>query len=340
MKSETKCPKTFATTVRLQTNANYATRARVLAVPDMLPNSKYRFADEIRLFREVLKAAFGEETLLLNACRGRFKPELLVTVFIGLWPKRYRPKIVMYGDMFQQTPGLRGKVERTIMKLADRSIIRYVVITAAEQDIFPQIWGIDKAKMRICPYFLDKTRHDTPIKTTSQGLHIFAGGNSFRNFEPLIDAARRLPEHEFVLCTSSLADRTDLPSNVKAGLVPRDQYVKLISTAAVVVVPLQTGLHRIAGLQTCLDAMWSKKPTIVSDALGVREYVDDRETGLIVDGTPESYVEAIQWVLDPSHHEEVEHMCERAHNVLRDQFTLENHIDHLLAVTDEVIGQF
>ncbi|MCB0208061.1 MAG: glycosyltransferase family 4 protein [Anaerolineae bacterium] len=339
MESQIQYLKKFATTVRLHTNPNYAAHARVLAVPDMLPNSKYRSSDELRLFGEVFKAAFGEKTLLLNACRGRFKPELCVTVLIGLWPKRFRPKVVMYGDMFQQTSGLRGKIERMIMKLADRSIMRYVVITAAERDVFPKIWGIDKTKMRVCPYFLEQKRHSNGAMTLPTGQHIFAGGNSFRNFEPLIEAARQLPQYEFVLCTSALNDRTDLPPNIKAGLVPHDQYVKLISTAAAVVVPLKTGMHRIAGLQTCFDAMWAKKPTIVTEALGVREYIDDHKTGMIVDGSPESYAEAIRWVLDPNHRKEVEQMCEQAHTILRDQYTLDNHIDQLLAVMDEVIEQ-
>ncbi|MCB0193547.1 MAG: glycosyltransferase family 4 protein [Anaerolineae bacterium] len=339
MQNQTQYLKKFATTVRLQTNSDYAAQARVLAVPDMLPNSKYRSSDELRLFREVLKAAFGEKTLLLNACRGRFKPELCATVLLNLWPKRYRPKVVMYGDMFQQTPGLQGKIERVIMKVADRAIMRYVVITAAESDVFPQVWGIDKTKMRVCPYFLEQKRHDKGTMTLPKGQHIFAGGNSFRNFEPLIEAARQLPEYEFVLCTSRLKDRTDLPCNVKAGLVSHEQYVKLISTAAAVVIPLKTGMHRVAGLQTCFDAMWAKKPTIVTEALGVREYIDHRKTGMIVDGSPQSYAAAIRWVLDPGNQEAVAHMCEQAHAILRDQYTLDNHIDHLLAVIDEVIEQ-
>ncbi len=46
------------------------------------------------------------------------------------------------------------------------------------------------------------------------------GGDSFRDYEAVLAAARQLPEVRFVLCTTRLAGRDDLPENVEASPVP------------------------------------------------------------------------------------------------------------------------
>ena len=329
-------PQKFATTVRLQANPCYANRAKVLPIPDMLPTSKYRLVDEWRIFSAVIGALFRDDVLLINACRGRFKPELMATILAGFLPKTRRPKIVLYGDMFQPSGDFRYQVERLLMWLADRATQRYVLLTEAEREAFSHIWDIDKGKVEVCPYYLAPGRH-TATTPNVDGQHIFAGGNSFRNYNPLIEAARELPQYQFILCTPLLDGRRDLPANVRAGLVSRQEYVQLIDTAAAVVIPLQTGLKRIAGLQTCFDSMWLKKPTIISDALGINEYVENGRTGLVVAGSPQSYVDSIEWVMDPNNRQSIETMCEAAHKTIKEQYTLANHVHHLLTIMNEVM---
>lgn len=326
---------TFTTTVRLQADADYAAHANVLPIPDMLPSSRYRLQDELRLFILVIRAALRARVLLVNGCRGRFKPELLAVLLSRLLPGRYRPRVVLYGDMFHQHRGLRGALQRLALRLVDQVIDRYVVITEAESQLFPQLWRVDPQKMRVCPYFLETARHPS-AQAGAAGDHIFAGGNSFRNYEPLLAAARRLPAYQFILCTGRLNGRTDLPPNVTASLVTHQRYVELIETAAAVIIPLQTDLHRVAGLQTALDALWLRKPTIITDALGVREYVQHHQTGLVVDGTVGGYVDAIRWIMHPANANAVRQMGQQARASLEEQFTLHNHVQRLLTVIAEV----
>ena len=84
----------------------------------------------------------------------------------------------------------------------------------------------------------------------------------------------------FVLCTTRLAGRDDLPANVEAGPVPFARFVELMLSAAVVLVPLHKELHRITGTMTYLESMWLKKFTVVPDALAVREYIEDNVPGV------------------------------------------------------------
>ena len=333
-------PLSFASTVSGWGDPRFAARARPIPVPDRLnkvPRGKFRLADEAALFWRVLRTARQERVLLLFSSRGYLKPELLATAVIGLWPRRKRPVIIFYGEMYEPDTGLRGVIEPLVMKLADRAVFRFAVHSQAEIPVFARLWGIDPGKIRACSFFNKNARPGVSVPAKPRGQHIFAGGTSFRDYEPLLEAARLLPDHEFVIATNRLDGRSDLPPNVKTGLVPPAEFDRLIDTAAAVVVPLRQDVHRIIGMLTYLQAMWAKKPTIVSDTLGVREYVEDGQTGIIVNGSPESYVAAIQWVLDPANDGRVHQMCEAAHVAVGQQFTIETHVTRLLAIVDEAL---
>ncbi len=333
---------TFATTIGSRRHPAYEARARMIPVPprlDMHPKSKFHLSDEIKLFVNVLRAALHEQTLLLFSSRGRLKPELLAIAVIALWPKKLRPTIVLYGEMYEPNSGIRFVFERWLMKLADRVVARYAVHSRAERNIFASVWGIDPAKIRLAHVFYNSGRRDAVAPAGAGGSHIFAGGNSLRDYEPLLAAARQLPDHQFIISTTLLEGRQDLPPNVKTGMVKHDEFVHLMRTAAAVVVPLRKGLRRAAGMLTYMEAMWLKKPVIISDALAVDEYIQNGETGLVVDGSAEGYVKALRWVLDPANAEAAAQLGDNAHAAIRDKFSLDQYTSEILAVMDEVMAQ-
>lgn len=58
--------------------------------------------------------------------------------------------------------------------------------------------------------------------------------------------------------------------------------------------------RRSAGQASYLNAIALGKPVVVTDAPGVRDYVDHRRTGLIVPpGDPIALREAVNWTLAP-----------------------------------------
>jgi starch synthase len=70
---------------------------------------------------------------------------------------------------------------------------------------------------------------------------------------------------------------------------------------------------RAAGLDVYLKAMALGKLVIVSDATAVREYVEDRVTGLVVPPEdPAALAEAIRWARDPANAAEVDAIRLRA----------------------------
>lgn len=330
----------FATTfVEGFNDPRFATCARKIEVPiklDSLSKREFRFFDEVKLFTRVIRAAFQDKLLLLFSSRGRLRPELMAIISIGLIPKKNRPKIALYGEMFEPNHGARHLLERIIMKLVDRVVDRYILFSSDELDVFPATWGATQEKIRICNQFYFPPDQSAVRSKLPQSDHVFAGGNSFRNYNAFMEAAAQLPKHEFQICTTKIDPNENIPPNIKIGWPPIQEYLKLIDTAAAVVIPIQMGLKRTAGLLTCFESMWLEKTIIVPRALGMEDYIKNKVTGLLVDGSPESYVQAINWVLDPKNKNEVREMGKAAHKSVVEQFTLSNYVDGIYAVMDEL----
>ncbi len=320
----------FATTLDYG-GRRWRTRARLLSA---LPRD-HRPLDELRQFIRVLRAVRAERLVLLDSSTGRYQPDFLAGVVLGAltWGRRRRA-VVMYGDLWQPDDGLRGRVERVLVKMADRAVVRYAALSTDEIEVFPQTWGVGRGKVRFTPYFATLTAAELAEPAPSQGDYVFAGGNSHRDYDTLVQAARLLPDHHFVIATH-LLDGQDLPDNVTAGSVPHAEFVRLLRGARAVVVPLISGLRRSTGHQTYLNAMLLGKPTIVTDTLGVRDHVQPGETALVVQGEADAYAEAVAWTFDPDNQDAVERLCAAAQRDVSERFTFDRHVEALLAIVDE-----
>jgi glycosyltransferase involved in cell wall biosynthesis len=290
--------------------------------------------DEVRHFVGMLRGSLQAEVVLLQAHTGRFQPDLLVAVVLGLLPARRRPVVVLMGAMWQRDPGWRGLVQQTLVRRADRAVTLYAVQSSEELESFPATWRIPAGKTRLCLYFAT-THQDEPGPWAQDCRHVFSGGDSHRDYDALLEVARHLPDRPLVLATSLLDGRRDLPANVTAGRVAPAEYDDLMRSSAAVVIPMTGGLTRAAGQQTYLNAMFFERPTIVRDSLGVRDHIRDGITGHVVDGSVDGYVRALRAVLDDRRAEEVRRMCRAAAGDVRKRFSFTAHTDRLLEIIDE-----
>lgn len=298
----------FASTLNFNIWGN---RVRVLDVP-YRGSRPYRARDEVTVLLSILKAARQERALLLNSSSGNFYPDVLACVLLGLLPRSLRPRIAIMGDMWEPNSGLRGFLERIIVKLADRSIDRYLVMTTEEMNVFPKLWGVDGRKLRHCPYYYSVTDAELADIPIAEGGYVFAGGDSARDYRPVIAAARSFPDIEFILATHWKSP-SPLPTNVRLGPTSHKDFIRLMRNAQVVIVPIQQGLRRSVGQQTYLNSMYMRRPTIVADGFGVRDHIEDSWDALITDGTERGYVAALDWLFAPENAEKVAAMTERAH---------------------------
>jgi hypothetical protein len=207
--------------------------------------------------------------------------------------------------------------------------VHFCVLSSIELDTFPRFWGIPSCRVHktlFCWTIDDLQR--APEKIDG----IFAGGNSLRDYRALVGAARGIDER--VTIATGLAPAS-APANVSIGELSPSEYFRQFRRAKIVVVPLMRDTVRTAGQQTYLNAMVLGKPVVVTDSPGVRDYISDGETGIIVPPeNPQALAEALRWILDPDNQAAVEEMCARAKDVALARFSPAAYLDRLLATAE------
>ena len=276
----------------------------------------------------------GDDVVLYSACPHQL--DLVALLLARLLVPGRIGTVVFTGDMWEPGSGYRVALVRRLLQFLDRCVAAWVVHSADDAKTFDQVWEIDGGKVHVAPYGVTADwgnfparRHDRP--------YVFVGGNSQRDFEPVLEAARLLPDVDFVVATTML-DGQALPSNVQLTAVDRSTYQAAIRSSALTLVPLRKGLARSAGQQTYLNAMRLGTVVAVVGGPGVHEHVVDGVDGRIVDGTAKGYVDVIRWVLNADNASEVRAMREAAVRSAEDQ-PFDLHVTGILNVLDRAIGQ-
>jgi len=289
------------------------------------------------MVRSLIRESRSYSALVLNGSGSPYD-QMFAAALVA---RRRRPPIVMFADCVW---GLGGSAKRLLVRSALRALdgpdVHYCVHSHAQRERFPALWGLDAERVHVTRYYYTLSEEELAQPTTRNGS-VFAGGDSHRDYGPLIEAAREVTA-PLLIATSRLsgAERARLPDNVRApGRLPHDRYVDQMRNASVVVVALESRDDRSAGEQTYLNAMVLGKPVIVVDTMGVREYVSDGETGLVVPGRdPAALAAALTWTLDPSNETAVARMTERARAVAFGQYGPDHYVAGLLGALDEVLG--
>lgn len=290
---------------------------------------------QVRVLTRILRKGVRRRPMVLYSSWGALKPDLLACVLMSYWPASARPPVVLVGEMWQPTSGWRSVVERWMVRRADRAVDGFLVPSRAEAALLPQTWPVTPGKVQACAFYFFPQQHGLTSVPTTRGDDVFAGGDSFRDYAPLLEAARRLPDVRFRLATRQYRpDDPALPPNVSVENVRYAEYPRLMEEAGAVVVPLQRDLRRSAGMLTYLMAMWLGKPTIVSDSVAVREYVEDGVSGLVVDGSAESYARAVAWVLEPANEGHVDAMGAAAHRLVNTEYRWDQYVSRIMAALD------
>jgi glycosyltransferase involved in cell wall biosynthesis len=232
-------------------------------------------------------------------------------------------------------------LERAASRIGLRAMegpdVFYCVLSSAERELFPRTWRVDSRRVFFTPYH-HTLRADELAQPAPDGYGVFAGGDSMRDYGPLIEAAQGVPA-DVTLATRdpSILRYPQLPPNVRAGPVPPGRFLEAMRAARVVVVPLIDG-ERSAGQQTYLNAMAMGKIVVATDTPGVRDYVTHGTTGLVVPpGDAVAMADALRWALEPANEAEAREMRARARDVVRDEFTPDRYVARVLGVVASVL---
>jgi glycosyltransferase involved in cell wall biosynthesis len=245
------------------------------------------------------------------------------------------PAIVVADSTWKAAGGLDTVVNRVGIRMIDGPRTTFVVISSFEAERFAGTWRLRSSRVRFLPWAV--TIKDD-LESTDNG-RVFAGGNSLRDYGPLIAAASDIGAP--VDIATSVVTREELggaaAANLTVGPHPQAEYDAMLRAAAVVVVPLQARGDRSSGQTTYVNAMARGKAIVVTDTPGVRDYIHDGDTGVIVaPGDADAMAQAVRRLLDDP--AERARIGRRAREHALDQFTLTHYAARLLEVVDETLA--
>jgi hypothetical protein len=299
--------------------------------------------------RAFLRMSRGRAAVIVRGTvsfRERYR-DLLGASLLRLRAGRRRPIVVISDATIE--PGSRalaGRVpplvarllspaSRLLVRLVDGPHVRWCVLSTEELRSFPATWKVDPSRVVFTP-FQHTLWHDGENEPVTDDGFVFAGGNSLRDYPLLIDAVRDLPVP--VRIATSWRPDSPPPPHVEIGTVPHEEFLALLRSCAVVVVPLVESV-RSTGQQTYLNAMVLGKPVIVTQAPGVRDHIDDGVTGVIVPRDAAVLRAAIADALDPANSDRYAEMGARARADVLARFTERHYRARLLAVAGLPAGK-
>lgn len=227
-----------------------------------------------------------------------------VVISDAIWEPRSRKLEVLLPMLGRLVP----RVAPRILHLLDSPHVIYGVLSTYEQEQFAQQWKVSPNRVAFTGFThtLFGGGENLP---THDGGYLFAGGDSLRDYPLLEQALGRLDGTPTVVASGWSPERT-VPG-LTCSRVEHTRFVELLTGCRASVVPIRTST-RSTGQQTYLNAMVLAKPVVVTDAPGVRDYIIDGETGLVVPPRADALAEAIAWVMDPDNANETAALGARA----------------------------
>jgi glycosyltransferase involved in cell wall biosynthesis len=318
---------------RIVSTLHYPRRRQWVAGVHMIDEGLPRTA----VVRELLAESKRCDAIILDGSIGirAGNPDLAAAALIAR--RRRRPGVVLAECNWKPGSSLDRLVRRAGMRLIDRAISIFCVVSSHEKEAFPRTWSIDPERVVFTPFYYTLSEEELAAGT-SEGGGVFSGGNPMRDYGTLVDAVRDL-DVAVTIATSrrEVVGRNDLPATVSAGRIPHDEYVSRLRAANVVVIPLQPVTLRSGGEQTYLNAMALGKLVIVSDSPGARDYIEPGVSGILVPpADPAALRDAIDWALDPANRDEARRIGAAAREAALGRFGPDAWVDRLLELGERV----
>jgi hypothetical protein len=228
----------------------------------------------------------------------------------------------------------RGK--RAAMRLIDGERTTFCVLSRFEAESFARTWRLRRSRVRFTPWPVTRTPPEAPGEPAENG-RVFAGGNSLRDYGPLIEAAGEIGAAVDIATTAlGPASVRGYRSNVTVRPVAATEYETMLRAASVVVVPLEPRTDRSSGQTTYVNAMALGKAIVVTDAPGVRDYIEDGETGVVVPcGDTRAMASAVSSLLADGRRRR--RLGERARRHASTELTMRGYAERLLSVVEEAL---
>jgi glycosyltransferase involved in cell wall biosynthesis len=215
----------------------------------------------------------------------------------ALAPWGRKPHVMIDCNWYHTGRPLRDWLKGLRLRVAARSVRRFVVWAGHEVEDYHRAFGIPRDKLEYVPFHTTLSDYEYEVRDDG---YLFAGGNYDRDYPTLIEAVRGLDVPVWIATTRpEQVAGIELPPNVRVEGTTVDRFRRAMAAARLVVVPMRAGLLHSGGQQTCLNAMALGKPTIAVGRKWAVDFIDDGVNGLIVDyADTQSLRKAVRRVLD------------------------------------------
>jgi glycosyltransferase involved in cell wall biosynthesis len=194
-----------------------------------------------------------------------------------------------------------GRTRRALLERSVRSAAGVVCISQAAAAQLTHRYGLQAERVRVARLGVDAGfwPSQPPVE---DGYVLSVGRDLARDYATLFEAVRNLPVKTVVAAKRENVAGLSIPPNVHVRLdISAAEVRELYAGAACVVVPITSrgGIGTEgSGVSALLEAMASSRCAIVTDSPFLRDYVQDRETALLVPADdPVSLRTAIEGVL-------------------------------------------
>ncbi len=170
--------------------------------------------------------------------------------------------------------------------LALRALRRSAAVWAlspAQLSVLARDWGVDRTRLHLLHFGID-AEFWRDVREREPDLVVAAGNDRHRDHALLIEAMSRLQTRRPALRVELVSHHPiDLPRELglRHHSLTHPEMRDAYSRASVVALALKPNLH-VSGMSVLLEAMACSRAVVVTDTPGLREYVRDGETGVVV----------------------------------------------------------
>ncbi len=201
-------------------------------------------------------------------------------LYTGSLAKVFCPNLphLVYSFNFTDLP--QGR-QRSLMAKAYQQPSKFVTYSNIERNLYADYFDIAIEKIDMLHWAVHAPKLDLIEPPIESGSYICAIGSQARDYATLMQAMKKLPNIKLVLvanASSILGLR--LPDNVKVHTqIPLADAHNILAHSKFMVLPLRDS-QVPCGHVTIVSAMFFSKAIVVTNSLGVHDYISDNQTGL------------------------------------------------------------
>ena len=185
---------------------------------------------------------------------------------------------LVYSFNFTDLP--HGK-QHKLMAKAFQQPTKFVTYSNVERALYADYFDMPIEKIDMLHWAVHAPTVDLTQPPIEAGRYICALGSQGRDYATLIAAMKKLPNIKLVLVANAASiEGLTIPSNVIVHTnIPLANAHNILAHSAFMVLPLRDS-QVPCGHVTIVSGMFFKKAIVVTNSLGVHDYISDNETGV------------------------------------------------------------